>query len=86
MTERERLLRRIATLDFAIVELHLYLDTHPDAMDINEKLNGYEKKSAELRRIFEENFGPLTPRNKEENNWEWVANPWPWDNEEECEL
>lgn len=83
MTERERLLRRIATMDFAIVELHLYLDTHPDAADVNDKLNEYEQKSAELRKKFEEKFGPLTPRNSEENNWEWVSNPWPWDNEEE---
>ena len=85
MTERERLLRRITTLDFAIVELHLYLDTHLDALDINEKLNEYEKQSAELRKVFEDNFGPITPRNNEENNWEWVSNPWPWDNEEEAD-
>lgn len=82
MNDRERLLRRIATIDFAIVELHLYMDTHPDAMDINQKLTEYEEKSNILRSEYEEKFGPLTPRNKEENNWEWVSDPWPWDNYE----
>ncbi len=85
MTERERLLRRISTLDFAIVELHLYLDTHPDDLKINEKLKEYELKSKELRKVYEENFGPLTMRNNEENNWEWISGPWPWDNDKECE-
>lgn len=83
MTERQRLLRRIAAIDFSIVELHLYLDTHPDAIDILRKLNEYEEKSSELKRDFEKKFGPLTSLDKEKNNWEWVSNPWPWDTEEE---
>lgn len=85
MTERERLLRRIATVDFAIVELHLYLDTHPDAMDIKNKLDEYEEKSSILKEEYETKYGPLTPRDNEDNNWEWVSNPWPWDNDEEEE-
>lgn len=44
MSERDRLLRRIATIDFAIVELHLYMDTHPDDESINSKLSEYEQK------------------------------------------
>lgn len=82
MTPRERLLRRIATMDFAIVELHLYMDTHPNALDIQRKLDEYECKSHNLRKEYEEKYGPLTPRNQEEGNWEWVSNPWPWDIEE----
>lgn len=82
MTERERLLRRIAAIDFSIVELHLYLDTHPNAVEVTNKLNEYERKSAELREIYEANFGPLTPRENEHNGWEWVSDPWPWDIDE----
>lgn len=85
MTERERLLRRISTIDFAIVELHLYMDTHPNAINVNNKLNEYERKSKELRHQYEENYGPITPRNNEPSNWEWVSNPWPWDIEERCD-
>lgn len=29
MTERERLMKRISSYDFAVIELHIYLDTHP---------------------------------------------------------
>lgn len=82
MSERERLLRRIAAIDFAIVELHLYMDTHPNAVEMRNKLSEYERKSSELRERYESNFGPLTPRENEPNGWEWVSDPWPWDNEE----
>ena len=30
MTERERLMKRISSYDFAVIELHIYLDTHPN--------------------------------------------------------
>ena len=30
MNNREELLNQIASFDFAIVELHLFLDTHPN--------------------------------------------------------
>ena len=39
MTDREMMLRQIATVDFAIVELNLYLDTHPSDQEVNSKLN-----------------------------------------------
>lgn len=37
MTEREILMRKIATNDFALVDLHLFLDTHPNNRQIAEK-------------------------------------------------
>ncbi len=83
MTERERLLRRIATYDFAIVEFNLYLDTHPFDKEITQKLNDYTQKSDELRSEFERRFGPLTITDDAENRWAWIASPWPWDNSRE---
>ncbi len=80
MSKRELLLKRIAAIDFAIVELNLYMDTHPDDDEINEKLNTYREKSANLRKEFESLYGPLTLDNKEKNQWRWIADPWPWNN------
>lgn len=85
MSERDRLLRRIATIDFAIVELHLYMDTHPNAENINSKLREYEEKSTILRKEYEEKYGPLIPNNIDGNQWAWISNPWPWDNDEEVD-
>lgn len=80
MTEREILLRRISTLDFAIVELNLYLDTHPYDEETTEKLSHYKHKSKILKKEFTEKFGPLSSRSQEKNRWAWISNPWPWDN------
>lgn len=81
MTERERLLRRIATCDFAVVELHIYLDTHPNDQAAMAKLDEYLAKSNALRNEFIQNFGAI--RASDTNAWDWISNPWPWDNTEE---
>lgn len=83
MSERERLLRRLSALDFACVDLQIYLDTHPDDPNALHKLEEYNKKATALRKEFEERFGPLESINAEPNHWAWIANPWPWDAREE---
>ncbi|HIR03141.1 MAG: spore coat protein CotJB [Acutalibacteraceae bacterium] len=86
MTEREMLMRKIAANDFAVVDLHLYLDTHPNNKQIAQKLDEYAAKSNMLKKEYEERFGPITPGEQGGNRWAWIANPWPWDKagEENC--
>ncbi len=79
MTDRDILMRKIATYDFAIVELNLYLDTHPKDLDAHRKLEDYESKSLELREFYEEKYGPIVFRNSPDNRMKWIKNPWPWD-------
>lgn len=85
MSTREELLKRIASYDFAIVELNLFLDSHPKDSAAISKLKEYVEKSNTLRREFEENFGPLKARSSEGNRWAWISNPWPWDTVKEGE-
>lgn len=82
MSERERLLRRIAALDFALVDIQIFLDTHPNDAEALAKLDEYEQKARALREEFERNYGPIKSINAEPNRWAWIANPWPWDNQE----
>lgn len=79
MNTRESLLKRIAACDFAIVELHLFLDSHPNDNAAATKLDEYVLESNELRREFEGKFGPLNAMTKDSNRWAWISNPWPWD-------
>ena len=79
MSDRERLMRRISAIDFAIVELHLFLDTHPNDAAIKARLNDYTKKSDELRNEYEEKYGPIQPNSTDTNRFAWISNPWPWD-------
>lgn len=85
MTEREMMLRRISSIDFAIVELHLYLDTHPNSEDVKRKLSEYEEKSRELVSEYEKKYGSIVSGQTSGNGWDWISNPWPWDNDEGAE-
>ncbi|BED92893.1 MAG: spore coat protein CotJB [Candidatus Paraimprobicoccus trichonymphae] len=84
MTDKERLLRRISSLDFAVVELNLYLDTHQNAIEVKNKLQEYKKKSEKLKKDYEKRFGAITSTTDSNvgNAWEWVSDPWPWENDE----
>jgi len=86
MTEREILTKKISAIDFALVDMHLFLDTHPNNEAIAKKIDEYDAKAQTLRAEYEQRFGPLTPSAEDGNRWAWISNPWPWDSmfEEEC--
>ncbi len=83
VSEKERLLRRLAAMDFAILEFHIFLDTHPNNEEIADKLEKYSSNAKELRAEFEKKYGPITPNTINGNQWAWISNPWPWDNTDE---
>lgn len=66
--------------DFAEYELNLYLDTHPEDLKALRFFNKVSNKAKELRKLYEEKFGPITAsENNSEDSWRWIENPWPWD-------
>lgn len=81
MTEREKMLCRLSSAEFAAHELHIYLDTHPDDAAAGDALNKYEEQAAQLRSDYESRFGPLSA-GQDGNRWAWIADPWPWDIQE----
>lgn len=82
MNDRQKLMKQIASLDFAIIELHIFLNTHPDDMTAAQKMDEYIEKSNKLRAEYEEKYGPIQSTDISSNQWAWISNPWPWDNEE----
>ena len=52
MTEREICLKKLATYEFALIDLHLYLDTHPNDAATAKKLQEYRAKADEIRNEF----------------------------------
>ena len=81
MTERDILLKKIGTLKFAIVDIDLFLDTHPGDTETLRKRAVYEAQLMPLVKEYESKFGPLTKADNETNTWTWVKDPWPWDTE-----
>nr|WP_085524727.1 spore coat protein CotJB [Tuberibacillus sp. Marseille-P3662] len=77
--EYYRMLEEIQEVDFVIVELNHYLNTHPQDLEALKQYNSYVKKSKQLRQPFEEKFGPLVQFNSYSTYpWAWKDAPWPW--------
>lgn len=76
---KDKLLRRVSALGFAMYELRLFTDTHPNNIDAIEMLNSYQKKYEAVKDEYEKQYGPLTLNGY--NSDEWLKDPWPWENE-----
>lgn len=81
MNKRDKLLKYITAVSFAIDDVVLYLDTHPcdkAALDYYENYRDLRKKAVKQ---FTEEFGPLTDENVDVscNTWTWIDHPWPWE-------
>lgn len=66
-------------IQFAIQELALYLDTHPEDYRAICMHNEQAKRYRKLADEYEKVYGPLTimfPC----NSWRWLEEPWPWEN------
>lgn len=77
-TTREDMLHQIKCYNFAIIELALYLDTHPNDERALCLHNNYSKTLKELKDKYQKVYGPLSiyyPCNK----WRWLEEPWPWE-------
>lgn len=75
---KNELLKQIKCLNFAIVDLNLYLDTHPNDRKALCLHNKYCKELKIIENMYQKIYGPLTikyPCNK----WRWIEEPWPWE-------
>ena len=76
--ERREMLKQIKCYSFAVTDLALYLDTHPDDEKALCLHNKYSKELKDLKDAYQKVYGPLTyyyPCNK----WRWLEEPWPWE-------
>lgn len=80
INDKKNLQNEIMTLNFAINDLVLYLDTHPNDKKAIEMHNEYSNKVVKLTEKYQEKYGPLTVNfDSSANSWDWIDNPWPWE-------
>ncbi len=77
--EQESMLLKIMAYTFAINELNLYLDLHPEETKTFEKFKNYITELNELETTYTNKYGPLTINQTNKANFNWLNNPWPWD-------
>jgi spore coat protein JB len=78
--EYYEMLEKLQALDFVLVELNLYLDTHPDDLRAIEQFNQLTCERTVLANEFQLKYGPLQNFGRAYSKfpWEWSQSPWPW--------
>ncbi len=79
-TEKEKDLYKIMALAFAINDLNLYLDLHPENNEMFDLFKKYVIEEKNLKREYEKKYGPLSLTHTTGNKYDWINDPWPWDN------
>lgn len=82
MNEEDQLFRDIGVIDFVIIEMQLYLDTHPTDKEAMDYLSHYVRMKNQAMREYAMKFGPLRISDADgcsQNEWKWVMQPWPWE-------
>ena len=79
-------LHELMALNFAITELTLYLDTHPNDREVAELLRSYIELYLSGKERYEQKCGPLTHLDAVMNGeFRWLSGPWPWEYRENGE-
>ncbi|HEY0828181.1 MAG TPA: spore coat protein CotJB [Bacilli bacterium] len=75
-----QLLEELQAVDFVLVELNLYLDTHPQDSQALQQYNQHVQRRQQLAYQYEMNFGPLLHfgHSYSKQPWQWNHTPWPW--------
>jgi spore coat protein JB len=78
-TDSTQLLNELKALDYALVELSLFLDTHPNDENAIKQHNELAVKRHAARERLEnhpEDYSPLEA--SDSNDCRWSLAPWPW--------
>jgi len=80
-------LHQLQTMNFAISELGLYLDTHSDDQEAMDLFDQYVERYAEALQQYERQHGPTTQMGAAlDESYEWIKDPWPWDYQANMEV
>lgn len=80
MNSRNEMLRDIGIVDFVLVDLMEYLDTHPFDRNAIEYFNHYSKIKNQMMKEFSQKYFPLVKDLAESNQeWRWGMAPLPWE-------
>lgn len=76
-------LSELQALEFVVLELGMYLDTHPDDTEAFTLFKQYAAMEKAAKAAYESKFGPLTKSSAASGErYSWLQEPWPWNYEQ----
>ena len=78
--DRNELMHRINVISFAVDDVALFLNTHPDDCRAQKYFEEWNEQRQQALREYAENYGPLTLDSacSDADCWSWINDPWPW--------
>ena len=83
-SQRRCLLQQINEVSFAVNDMLLYLDTHPEDERALRYFSDVSDRRSKLMSEYAEKYGPLTIDDAAVSNetmWKWSQQPFPWERE-----
>ena len=78
--DRDKLMDIITKASFAMDDVRLFLDTHPNCTEALEYFHKAKAMRDEAWEIYTEKFGPLSSYQVEDRHcWDWNKGPMPWE-------
>ena len=77
--EKEKLLFNLYAYDFAVNDLSLYLDLHPEDNECFLYFKQCLMECEKLKEEYERVYGPLELDETKGEKYNWTSEPWPWD-------
>jgi len=80
-TEEEALLLKLNESEFALNDLSLYLDLHPNDYEVYKMFREEVNRYKEYLDKYEKMYRPLNLTSTYTDSYDYYKNPWPWDND-----
>lgn len=72
-------LAELQALEFVVLELGIYLDTHQDDAEAFKLYQQYAAMEKAAKAAYEDKFGPITKSAAATGtSYQWLNDPWPW--------
>ncbi len=81
LSDREKLLMVVQAYEFALVEIGLFLNTHPNDRTALAYFKQYRELKHKAVSDYTRMYGPITIDHMDNDlsTWRWIDNPWPWE-------
>ena len=75
----DTLLSQLQTVNFAVQELALYLDTHREDQEALEVYRTYQAAYHKAVMEYSQKYGPMNHGIPTDGPYRWLDDPWPWE-------
>lgn len=81
INSKMQLKRTVDTLSFAVVELGLYLNTHPEDAEALKAFHEFNTRKKSAMKEYSSLYEPLSLDyvKTDKGYFNWISTPWPWE-------